>query len=66
MATHSIATLREIANGAPQDVTERKNLLVAAKELVLALEEPDDVIERVCFQVSGQTYAVNIYSLMKD
>jgi hypothetical protein len=52
MAKDLIATLREVADEAPQDLTERKKLLAAAKDLVLALEEPDDVIGRVCFQVS--------------
>jgi hypothetical protein len=44
--------LGEIATKAPDGVNDRKELLTAAKDLVLALERPDDVIERVCFQVS--------------
>lgn len=43
--------LAEIATKAPNNVNDRKELLAAAKDLVLALEQPDDVIERVCFQV---------------
>ena len=44
--------LANIATQAPEDVNDRKELLAAAKDLALALEHPDDVIERVCFQVS--------------
>jgi hypothetical protein len=44
--------LANIATQAPEDVNDRKELLAAAKDLTLALEHPDDVIERVCFQVS--------------
>ncbi|EHK96043.1 putative Sterigmatocystin 8-O-methyltransferase [Glarea lozoyensis 74030] len=43
--------LRQVAEGAPEAATERKALLASAKELVLALERPDDVIERVCVQL---------------
>jgi hypothetical protein len=44
--------LANIATQAPEDVNARKELLAAAKDLALALEYPDDVIERFCFQVS--------------
>jgi hypothetical protein len=55
-AQSSLKTLKSqlanIATQAPEDVNDRKELLAAAKDLALALEHPDDVIERVCFQVS--------------
>jgi hypothetical protein len=44
--------LANIATQAPEDVNDRKELLAATKDLALASERPDDVIERVCFQVS--------------
>jgi hypothetical protein len=44
--------LADIATQAPEDLNDRKELLAAAKNLVIALERPDDVTERVCFQVS--------------
>jgi hypothetical protein len=55
-AQSSLKTLKsklaDIATQAPEDVNDRKELLAAAKDVALALERPDDVIERVCFQVS--------------
>ena len=37
----------------PENVVARENLLVEARKLLLDLERPDNVVERVCFQVSG-------------
>jgi hypothetical protein len=38
--------LANIATQAPEDVNDRKELLAAAKDLVLALERSDDGISR--------------------
>ena len=46
--------LTGIALKAPPPGEERKQLLAAAKDLVLSLEYPEDVIERICFGVSTQ------------
>ncbi len=47
-----IDSLGKILSGDPQqDCTTRKQLRIAARNLTRALEEPGDVIERVCFQV---------------
>jgi hypothetical protein len=41
----------------PPDTAEnagvRENMLVGARNLLLALERPDNVVERICFGVSG-------------
>lgn len=42
---------KNLSAGHQQDCTTRKQLRIAARNLNRALEEPGDVIERVCFQV---------------
>jgi hypothetical protein len=46
--------LTDVATKAPKGGEERKQLSAAAKDLVLSLECREDVIERVCYQVSTQ------------
>ena len=52
----ALPTIRSLASTIPEETLDNKGsrsqLLEAAKDLVLALERPDDVVERVCFQVS--------------
>ena len=36
---------------APENINAREDLLVETRKLLLALESPGNVIERVCFQV---------------
>jgi hypothetical protein len=48
-----IEQLTDIATKAPDAFQGRKELLEAAKDFVLSLEGPEDVIERVCYQVSA-------------
>ena len=45
--------VRKLRGQAPKPAPVRKRLLKAAQNLVLVLEQPEDVIERVCFQASG-------------
>ena len=42
---------KNLSNGFQQERENRKQLRIAARDLSRALEEPGDVIERVCFQV---------------
>lgn len=42
---------KNLSGDPQQDCTTRKQLRIAARNLIRALEEPGDVIERVCFQV---------------
>lgn len=42
---------KNLSAGLQQDCVIRKQLRIAAGNLYRALEEPGDVIERVCFQV---------------
>ena len=47
-----IDSLGKNLSGDPQqNCTTRRQLLIAARNLTRALEEPGDVIERVCWQV---------------
>ena len=47
-----IDSLGKTLSGDPeQDCTTRKQLRIAARNLTRALEEPGDVIERICWQV---------------
>jgi hypothetical protein len=56
MSTKQVESLKlqlaDVAAKAPEAGEERKQLLAAAKDLVLSLERPEDVIERVCYQMS--------------
>lgn len=36
-----------------QDAKTRKKLCIAARDLSRAMEEPGDIVERVCFSVSN-------------
>ena len=40
-----------LSNNGTQEAEKRSKLRLAARQLSLALEEPGDVVERVCFQV---------------
>ena len=40
-----------VSSNAEQAAEKRSKLRLAARQLSLALEEPGDVVERVCFQV---------------
>ena len=44
---------KDLPAGLQQDCMIRKQLRIAAGNLSRALEEPGDVIERVCFQVGS-------------
>lgn len=45
------SSLSDIRKQPLESLSDRQQLLKAAQELVVALEQPSDVIERVCFQV---------------
>ena len=45
---------KNVSNGFQQERENRKQLRIAARNLSHALEEPGDVIERVCFQVRSE------------
>ena len=45
---------KNVSNGFQQESENRKQLRIAARNLSHALEEPGDVIERVCFQVRSE------------
>lgn len=40
-----------VTNDTPQNVELQEKMLLEAKKLLLSLERPDNVVERVCFQV---------------
>ena len=42
---------RNLSSSASRNASQRSELRVAARKLSLALEEPRDTVERVCFQV---------------
>ena len=42
---------KSLSTGSKQDVETRKKLRLAARDLNRAMEEPGDVVERVCFSV---------------
>ena len=50
-----VVRLKELKASLPPDTPEnvgvREELLVEARDLLLSLEQPDNVVERVCFQV---------------
>lgn len=59
---HEISTLlaqvdslgKSLSPGSKQDAAEtRKKLRLAARDLSRAMEEPGDIVERVCFSVRG-------------
>ena len=43
---------KTISPGSKQDAEVRKKLRLAARDLSRAMEEPGDIVERVCFSVS--------------
>ena len=42
---------KSLSTGSKQDVETRKKLRLAARDLNRAMEEPGDIVERVCFSV---------------
>ncbi len=42
---------KNLSSGSKQDAETRKKLRLAARELSRAMEEPGDIVERVCFSV---------------
>ena len=42
---------KSLSTSSKQDAKARKNLRLAARDLSRAMEEPGDIVERVCFSV---------------
>jgi hypothetical protein len=63
MTSKSLGLLKsqliDIAKNAPDIKEEREQLLEAAKNSILALERPKDVIEQVCYQVKNHPTSLN-------
>lgn len=55
----AFAKFKELKDTLPSDAADdadvRESLLREARKLMLSLERPDNVVERVCFQVSNPT-----------
>lgn len=44
---------KELASSSHDDAATKKKLRLAARKLSRTLEEPGDIVERVCFSVRG-------------
>ena len=65
MSSDPFTQLAELTKSAAtyktEDIDVRKRLLEGARQLMLSLERPNDVIERICFQVRRH-YSQSVYA----